>query len=333
VDSVSLELRGWALDQANPGASSFADTYITAPNGTTTGYRMTANTSRPDVQAATGLGSNHGFSYQVPATAPGTYKACTYAIGQNANVPLGCQTLNIGANPSPMGSYDSFSVSLAPNTGSLQATGWALDPTVPAASIPVSVYISAKDGTAITNPAQLNAVANLKRPDVNSALGTVGDHGFQATLPITATGNYSLCVKATGVAPVSSGPTLLGCKNISVTSTPATTGFLDSASIQVSNGQAAVTAQGWTLDPALPSLSNPVHVYLTGPDGSTKGYAFTANLKRPDVNSALQTTGDHGYVTSVPITSRGQYRVCSYGIAISIFSAYNAQLGCRTLTY
>jgi hypothetical protein len=232
-----------------------------------------------------------------------------------------------------MGSYDSLSVSLAPNTGSLQATGWALDPTVPAASIPVSVYISAKDGTAITNPAQLNAVANLKRPDVNSALGTVGDHGFQATLPITATGNYSLCVKATGVAPVSSGPTLLGCKNISVTSTPATTGFLDSASIQVSNGQAAVTAQGWTLDPALPSLSNPVHVYLTGPDGSTKGYAFTANLTRPDVNSALQTTGDHGYVTSVPITSRGQYRVCSYGIAISIFSAYNAQLGCRTLTY
>lgn len=333
VDTVNLQLRGWAVDQANPGASSFADTYVTAPNGTTTGYRMTANTSRPDVQAATGLGASHGFDYQIPVAAAGTYKACTYAIGQNANVPLGCQTINIGANPSPMGSYDSISLSLAANTASLQVTGWALDPTVPATSIPVSVYISAKDGAAVTNPAPLNLVANLKRPDVNTVLGTVGDHGFQAALAISATGNYSVCVRANGVAPVSAGPTLLGCKNISVTSTPPTTGFLDSASIQVTNGQAAVVTQGWTLDPALPALSNPVHVYITSPDGSTKGYPFTASLKRPDVNSALQTTGDHGYATSVPITSRGQYRVCSYGVAISIFSAYNAQLGCRTLTY
>ena len=333
VDNVSLQLRGWAVDQANPGASSFADTYVTAPNGTTTGYRMTANTSRPDVQAATGLGSNHGFDYQIPVTASGTYTACTYAIGQNANVPLGCQKVDIGANPAPMGNYDSLTLSLAPTGAALQVSGWALDPTVPATSIPVSVYISAKDGVAVTNPAPVTITANAKRPDVNAALGTVGDHGFQAALAITSTGNYSVCVRANGVAPVAAGPSLLGCKNISVTSTPATIGFLDSASVQITNGQAAVVTQGWTLDPALPAVSNPVHVYITFPDGSTKGYPFTANLKRPDVNSALQTSGDHGYATSVPVTARGQYRVCSYGVAVSIFASYNAQLGCRTLTY
>lgn len=333
VDKVTLQLKGWAADQANPSTSSYADAYVTAPNGTTTGYRMTANTSRPDVQSATGLGSNHGFDYQVPVTAPGSYKVCTYAIGQNANTPLGCRTISVDANPSPIGSYDTLTITQATNSAALQVTGWALDPTQPATSIPVNVYISAKDGTAVTSPTPVNVTANVKRPDVNSALGTVGDHGFQAALPINSTGTYSVCVQAAGVAPVSNGPTLLGCRNFSVSSTPPTMGFLDSAGIQVSNGQAAVVTQGWTLDPALPGISNPVHVYVTYPDGSTRGYPFTANLKRPDVNSALQTVGDHGYSTSVPITARGQYRVCTYGVAVSMFAAYNSQLGCRSLTY
>jgi GH25 family lysozyme M1 (1,4-beta-N-acetylmuramidase) len=332
-DKVSLQLRGWAVDQANPSASSFADTYVTAPNGTTTGYRMTANSSRPDVESATGLGGNHGFDYQIPITAPGMYKACTYAIGQNANVPLGCQAVSVLPNPSPIGSYDTLSLTQAVNSAGLQISGWALDPTQPATSISVSAYISAKDGSAVTSPAPVNSVAGLKRPDVNAALGTVGDHGFQAALPIASAGNYSVCVQALGAAPVSSGPTLLGCKNISIVSTPPTTGFLDSAGVQLSNGQAAIVTQGWTLDPALPAISNPVHIYVTFPDGSTRGYPFTANLKRSDVNSALQTPGDHGYSTSVPITARGQYRVCSFGVAVSILAAYNTQLGCRSVTY
>lgn len=333
ADKVSLQLKGWAVDQANPSVASYADTYVTSPDGKTTGYRMTANAPRADVQSATGLGENHGFDYQVPVTAAGTYKACTYAIGQNTNLPLGCQTVAVAANPSPSGSYDSLSLASAANSANLFVGGWALDPSQPATSIPVSVYISAKDGFAVTNPAPVNVTADLKRPDVNAALGTVGDHGFQAAIPISSTGNYTVCAKATGVAPVSNGPALLGCRNIAVTATPPTTGSLDSASIQVSSGQATVLTQGWTLDPALPAVSNPVHVYITSPDGSTKGYPFTANLKRPDVNTVLQTVGDHGYSTSVPITARGQYRVCTYGVAVSIFAAYNSQLGCRTLTY
>lgn len=333
TDKVSLQLKGWAVDLADPSASTYADTYVTAPNGTTTGYRMTANVPRPDVQSVTGLAGNHGFDYQVPVTAPGAYQACTYAIGRNANRPLGCQTVTVGASPSPMGSYDSASISLTANAANLQATGWALDPNQPETSIPVSVYISAKDGAAVTTPVTSTATANLKRPDVNSALATVGDHGFQVNLPITSTGSYSVCVQAVAVAPLSSGPTLLGCRTISVSSTPPTMGSLDSASIQVSNGQATITTQGWTLDPALPGISNPVHVYIKYPDGSTRGYPFTANLKRPDVNNVLKTVGDHGYLSSVPISARGQYSVCTYGVALSVFSAYNSQLGCRSLTY
>ncbi|WP_082874430.1 lysozyme [Arthrobacter sp. OY3WO11] len=330
--NASLQLKGWAVDMANPSASAFADAYVTGPNGATTGYRMTANTSRTDVHQVTGLGASHGFDYQVPLKQAGTYKACVYAIGQNFNLPLSCKSITVDSSPAPIGSYDALTLSHAPNATNLKVRGWALDPTLPASSISVSVYTTTKDGSGGANPG-IVATANLKRPDVNTALATVGDHGFEVSVPVTAPGSYTMCAQAIGLAPLSEGPTLLGCKDITVNSTPPTMGQLDGASVQVTNGQASLVAQGWTLDPAFPASSNPVHVYIKYPDGSTKGYPFTANLKRPDVNSALQTVGDHGYSTSVPISTRGQYTVCAYGVAVSVLSSNNTQLGCRNLTY
>lgn len=332
AQNVSLHLKGWAIDLANPAASTYADTYVTGPDGATTGFRMTANSSRPDVNEVTGLGSSHGFDYQVPLKMAGTYKACVYAIGQNSNVLLSCKTLTVAPSPPPIGSYDALALKQTPNAASLQLTGWALDPTLPASSSSVSVYLVSKDGSGGANPGTVFS-ANLKRPDVNAALATVGDHGFQASIAISAAGSYTACAQALGAAPLSTGPTLLGCRDITVNSTPPTMGHLDTAAVQVSNGQASLVSQGWTLDPSFPGSSIPVHIYVKYPDGSTRGYPFTASGSRPDVNNALQTIGNHGFVTAVPISARGQYSVCAYGVAVSVFSTNNSQLGCRSLTY
>ena len=330
---VTLQLKGWAVDLASPSASTYADAYVTGPGGATTGYRMTANTSRPDVNSVTGLGINHGFDYQIEVKEPGTYNACVHAIGQNFNRALTCKSTTVDASPAPIGSFDSIALAQAPNAASLQIKGWALDPALPASNVSVSVYMDPKDGSGSGgNPTTLVA-ANLKRPDVNTALNTIGDHGFQAAIAISAPGTFTVCVQAIGVAPLSAGPTQLGCRDISVKSTPPTMGSLDSAAVQVSNGVASINTQGWTLDPAFPGLSNPVHVYVKYPDGSTRGFPFTANLSRPDVNNALQTIGSHGFVTAVPITARGQYTVCAYGVAVSALSSNNTLLGCRALTY
>jgi len=142
-----------------------------------------------------------------------------------------------------------------------------------------------------------------------------------------------VCAYAIGIAPVTAGNTLLGCKSISAAPTPATMGYLDAASIQVISGKASIRASGWTLDPSFPASSIPDHVYVTSPDGIRKGYAFMADQKRPDVNRALDTVGNHGFTSSVPITQRGQYRVCAYGVAVSMLSLNNSLLGCQTLTY
>ncbi|MGO4803647.1 lysozyme [Arthrobacter sp. 2MCAF15] len=329
ADQVTLQLKGWAADLANTAASTYADAYITDPAGKTTGYRMSANVARKDVADATGLGLAHGFDYQVKATVPGTYRACVYSIGQNSNVQLSCKSVNVDVNPAPFGSYDSLSLRQAPNSANFQVSGWALDPVQPWKSVPVHVYVQSPDGS---NPGYAYT-ANLKRPDVNAALFTVGDHGFQMSVPLTRAGRYSVCAYAIGVAPVTAGNTLLGCKSIDADPTPATMGFLDSASIQVSGGKASIIASGWTLDPSFPAESIPDHIYVTSPDGIRKGYAFTADLKRADVNRALDTVGDHGFTSAVPITQRGQYRVCAYGVAVSALSLNNSLLGCQSLTY
>ncbi|WP_427130232.1 lysozyme [Pseudarthrobacter sp. S9] len=328
-DKVSLRLKGWAADPAKPSVSSFADAYVTDPAGNTTGYRMTANVARPDVAAATGLGLARGFDTLIQVQLPGTYKACVYAIGQNSNALLSCNEITVGANPAPVGSYDSLAVTQAPNSANFRVTGWALDPTRPSSSIPVHVYVQSPDGT---NPGYA-FTANRPRQDVNRALGTVGDHGFEASVALGQAGTYTVCAYAIPVAPVSAGNARLGCKTIEVGATPATMGYLDSASLQTSGGQASIKVSGWTLDPAFPATSIPEHVYITAPDGTRKGFAFTADLKRPDVNSALVTVGNHGFSASIPVVQRGQYLVCTYGVAVSRLSAGNTLLGCRPLTY
>ncbi|MEZ2389058.1 lysozyme [bacterium RCC_150] len=326
---VSLRLTGWAIDRANPGTSSFADAYVTDPSGQTTGYRITANTTRTDVGTATGYGSNHGFDKSISLTKAGNYHVCMYAIGQYYNTGLGCKDITVGSNPPPKGYYDSIRISQAPGAANIVASGWAYDPTNPGASIPVHVYVQAPDGSNVGTA----FTANQSRPDLNSAFGITGNHGFSASLGVKTTGTYTACAYAIAVAPLASGNSPLGCMSIQISNTPSPNGYLDAVGITTVSGQASIKATGWTYDPAVPGSSTPVHTYVTYPDGTRQGYAFSANLARPDVNNAFNITGNHGYSTQVPVTQRGRYTVCTYGIGIAQFSSGNVLLGCQSLNY
>lgn len=328
-DNISLRLTGWAVDRANPQTATFADAYITDPNGRTTGYRISADAARADVGSATGYGSNHGFDKMISLNKPGVHHVCVYAIGQYHNTVLGCNDILVGSNPPPKGYYDSLRVVQDPGTANLQVAGWAFDPSNAAVSVPVHVYVQAPDGTNVGTA----FTANLPRPDLNTAFGIKGDHGFSATLPLKSTGNYTVCAYALAVAPLASGNTALGCASVQVTNTPMPSGYLDSASVVSVAGQANINTTGWTYDPAVSASSNQVHVYVTNPDGARLGYAFTANLPRSDVNSAKGIQGNHGYSTLVPIAKRGKYTVCTYGIGMAQFSSGNPLLGCQTIVY
>jgi hypothetical protein len=66
-------------------------------------------------------------------------------------------------------------------SGAYVAEGWALDMDFPNGQIFVHIYV---DGKQSANYAG-NCMTNLSRPDINSAFGVTGTHGFRCTIPST----------------------------------------------------------------------------------------------------------------------------------------------------
>ncbi|MET3923483.1 hypothetical protein [Arthrobacter sp. UYEF20] len=342
LDSVStamesgqpkLKLRGWAVDRGTPAASIPVHVYVTTPDGVTTGQAFTADQTRTDVNQAFGITGSHGFAVTLPATQSGDYKVCAYGISVSAlaaapNSPLGCRTVTAGAADYPRGYLDSADFTNAKPSAALRVAGWSYDVGTPSKSIPIHLYVTSPDGSTKV----VTTTANLPRPDVNAAMKISGSHGYRTSILVTQTGNYRVCAYGIAVTAFAKGNKFLGCKDIRTTAAAAPVGYVDDARIDASSPSAVVRVSGWSLEQATPSASNNVHIYVTGPDGKSTGYAFTANQARDDVNAALSVSGRHGYKVSIPITRSGQYRVCAYGIWVSPLNGGNTLLGCRDLT-
>jgi hypothetical protein len=327
ANKKSLRVSGWVVDRADTSKPTEAHVYITAPDGTRTGYAVLANGARPDVQSVFGFGSNHGFDQMFGITAPGTYNVCVFAIGILAKPEIGCKPLVVAVSPSPVGFLDGVSVNKTASGANLVVSGWTVDKGTPTASIPAHVYITAPDGTTQGYP----FTADQPRPDVNQFLGVTGNHGYTATIPIAKPGTYRICSYGIAVTPISSGNSQLGCTTKGVAGVQSPLGFLEPLVLNRSASGASITARGWTADPGTPANSIPVHIYVTSPDGRTQGYPFSADQVRPDVNQAIGVSGNHGFVATLPITQPGTYNICSYGIAVTPLSFGNSLNGCRTL--
>lgn len=327
--SPSIKLRGWALDRGNASASIPVHVYVTTPSGTTTGQAFTANVQRPDVNKALGVSGTHGFAISVPAVETGTYRVCAYAIPvaplAAGNTTLGCRNVPVAVSDPPTGYLDSVSFINSGSSARLDVAGWSYDSGVPSASIPIQLYVTSPDGS--TNV--VKTTANAARSDVNAAMGIGGSHGYAASINVTKAGTYRVCAYGIAVANLTKGNGMLGCSNATAVAAAAPVGYLDSIVVETKTPSAVITAAGWSYEPGTPAASNTVHIYVTGPDGKTKGYPFTANGIRPDVNTAFSLTGKHGFQNSIPITLSGKYHVCAYGISVSPLSAGNTLLGCR----
>lgn len=301
-----IAVAGWALDP-NTTSSIAVHVYVGA-----TGIPVTADANRPDVAAAyPGRGAAHGYSATVPVTTSGDQNVCVYAINQGpgSNVLLGCRTVTplVG---SPVGAVDEIKQA----NGSLQISGWALDPDV-VDPIPVHVYVDGV-GKPIT--------ADQTRSGIPAAYAVYGTkHGFSTTVAV-GPGSHSVCVYGinTGVG----GNVQFACSTVTVTAG----GNVDQGRPPFGNFEAAsatvgkITAAGWAIDP---DTADPiaVHVYV-----DAAGAAYTANQPRSDVGAAYPASGsNHGFTASVSATP-GVHNVCAY--AINNGAGGNVLLGCRSVT-
>jgi hypothetical protein len=161
-----------------------------------------------------------------------------------------------------------------------------------------------------------NGIA-VYRGDITLAGGplTVGDSARKISFDITATLQRAISLQPSlgkvsdyYIAGIENGWELLGYHEYkSITSEISLIGTLGNPPSALPVGyvdgiSADGTIFGWALDPANPSESTDVAVYVDGPKGHGVLVAtVAANQSRPDINSALNVAGDHGFSWHIPV--------------------------------
>ncbi len=182
---TTVTVTGWTVDPDAPAQALAVHVYA---NGRPQ-FAVRADQPHPTADG-------HGFTGTL-TLAPGTHSVCTYAINVGAgssNTQLGCATVRVSAND-PSGALDSVTAS----GGTVTATGWAVDPDVPAQALQVHVYADGVPRMAVA---------------ADQAGGTVDGHAYSAALSL-APGPHTVCTYAINVGAGTSN-THLGCREVRV---------------------------------------------------------------------------------------------------------------------
>ncbi|MGI8666731.1 MAG: SpoIID/LytB domain-containing protein [Jatrophihabitans sp.] len=208
----------------------------------------------------------------------------------------------------PVGHLDS-AVMTALHTMTL--SGWALDLGNGGTSSSVSVQLDAGSQTVL---------ANLARPDVQSAYHTTSaNHGFQTTVTVPG-GTHRVCVYALALS--SSDRFGLGCKSVTVPVNPL--GQVDSLS---NDGQGNYRLQGWTFDPDVNGGPSQVRVYV-----DSGGSNLPVQISRPDVQSAYGLANDQvGFDVILPVPA-GTHQLCARAVNAAGTPGATQPLRCYTIT-
>lgn len=302
-----VHLKGWAYDPDQTATSIRVVVYQDNKALTV----VTANVSRPDVNAARHITGNHGFSLTLAAS-NGTHNYKCYAMnvgGGSGNPLIGVHNVAVNPGSPPTGSLES-----ATATGNeVLLTGWAYDRDEPGTPVRLVIY---QDDKALTVTS-----TTLSRPDVNRAFGLTGTHGYRVRLA-TSSGWHNYKVYALNLGRGSGAP-LIGVHNVLVNPAGAATGQLDSAS--VSGGSVRLT--GWAADPQRPDAE--LQVVLL--QDSHAVYWFDTGLLRPDVNAAHGLRGRHGFEITLR-ASDGVHTYTAHAIAdVEQGVADSPLLGSRTV--
>ena len=158
-------------------------------------------------------------------------------------------------------------------------SGWAADKNHLGVPITVSLWDNATQISSTT--------ANGSRPDVGSAIGDNGAHGFLLALPsVYANGlSHTLQVHYESSIAKLGSPVTLRC---GTSTAPNYVGYVDQLSCS--------TIGGWAADRN--SLNNSIFVNVY--DGSTLLGTLSANASRGDVGTYLNDNGLHGFGLATP---------------------------------
>jgi ribosomal protein S9 len=297
-----ISLTGWLIDPDSTAATGFHayvdGAYVAA---------YTANVARADIAAKfPGTGTSRGFAVTVP-TAPGKHEVCLWAlnVGPGSITRIGeCFPAQSGG--SPFGVLNT--VTAAP--GGVTVSGWAIDPDTAAATT-IEVQVA---GT-VTSATASNTVTLPAEYAIYGA-----NHGFSATVPVSAEGSQKVCViaKNTGAG----SDTQLGCQTVTVEHSP----FGGFESLTAAPG--VVSLKGWLIDPDVTAAAK-FHVYVNGKFVQEA----TADAVRTDIGALYPGYGDaHGFDVSVPVAG-GTSTVCLWALNVGAGSITQVGGACKSVTF
>jgi hypothetical protein len=144
-----------------------------------------------------------------------------YCCGTNQCCPIGPVPTTGGGGPlntAPIGSDDTATCT--------SISGWSFDQDTPTTSIPVHLYANGPAGKG----AWLGSYpTNVSRPDVNTAYGITGTHGFSITTPVGLKDGANHSIYVYGVdstsyveSLLSGSPKTINCPTPTLTPTPTT---------------------------------------------------------------------------------------------------------------
>ncbi|MGC9602378.1 MAG: hypothetical protein ABSE76_01380 [Minisyncoccia bacterium] len=176
-----------------------------------------------------------------------------------------------------------------------------LAPPLPTVSSFVSTPASVTQGQSITLSWSVSGATSLSISGIGAVTGTSVQVTPSQTTTYTLTasnaqGSNTAQVTVSVVAPNNIPPI----------------GFFDSVS-------SAGVLSGWSLDPNASSTSVNVAIYADGPKGvGTLVATIPANTSRPDVDSVMHVTGNHGFVYQLPASYlTASHTLYAYGIDLS----------------
>jgi hypothetical protein len=277
VSGSTVTVGGWAFD---PDTTDSIGVHLYVDGVWTTATYATA--PRADVNAAYGIGGDHGWSAAFTTTT-GTHNVCAYGIdtGGGTNPQMACRTVTVPASAQQRVAPGDLE-SATQDATTATVSGWSL---VDGPQEPAQLRVEV-DGAVVAHGS-----ATQVRPDLPG--GADPALGYVIEFPAVVDGG-DVCV----LREDSDAETTLGCTPLPPTDTA--TGVIDT----VTTGDGSVTLSGWALD--LRS-SEPLSLDVLV-DGAPAGTVL-ADALRPDVGQVYGLGDAHGYSITVPATS-GQHEVC-----------------------
>ena len=293
----NIHVWGWTYDPDEASQSSSVRVELIRPDGTV--YKTeTVNTDkqRDDVNSSKDIIGNHGFDATISVEKGGTYTVKVYACdltGDN-DVQLGeAKTFKVKGSK-PLSNLDIIETT---ETG-IRIKGWAYDPDYEAQPVPLRVEVKRINGSAYKT---VNLTANLPYN------GTIGNHGFDTTIPIEDADTYVISIFAGDLT--DDGETQVGSTATKTFIGNSPISYLDAYTAQ----EKGFRIRGWAYDPDSPTESIPVRVEVKRTDGTTyKTETVSANILRADVNNAKGITGNHGFDATVSVPKAGNYTIELY---------------------